>query len=64
MAKNRPKITFVTQPLKVGPEWHVIATNPSGQKEHITGFKSEAEAKEWLASDRCKSWLRAMGYAK
>jgi hypothetical protein len=64
MAKKRPKITLAVEPFRVEPEWHVIATNPSGQREHISGFKSEAEAKEWLASDRCKAWLRARGYAK
>ena len=25
-------------------QWRVIATHPSGQKEHIIGFATEAEA--------------------
>jgi hypothetical protein len=64
MAKNDPKITFEPKPLKVGPEWHVVATYPRGQKEHITGFHSEAEAIEWIAGEGCQAWLRARGYAE
>jgi hypothetical protein len=64
MAKDRQKVTFKPQPLKVGVDWHVIASFPSGQREHITGFKSEAEAVEWLASSRCQTWLVARGYAE
>jgi hypothetical protein len=64
MAKNVPKVTFDSEPLRVGSEWHLVATYPSGQREHVTGFKSEAEAIEWLASGRCQAWLKARGYAK
>ncbi len=28
----------------------VVATYPSQQQEHITGFQTEAAAEEWLAS--------------
>ncbi|MDR3420462.1 MAG: hypothetical protein P4L80_04345 [Xanthobacteraceae bacterium] len=62
MAENRPKITFETKPLKVGPEWHLVATFPSGQQEHITGFKTEAEAIGWLDGSRYQAWLKARGY--
>jgi hypothetical protein len=64
MAKNVPKVTFDPKPRKVGPEWHVVATYPSGQQEHITGFRTKAGALEWLASTRCQAWLKARGYAK
>jgi hypothetical protein len=57
-------VTFDSEPLWVGSEWHLVATYPSGQREHVTGFKSEAEAIEWLASGRCQAWLKARGYAK
>lgn len=56
------KITFEPRPLKVGPEWHVVATYPMGGQEHITGFKSEAEALDWLKSGRSAAWVRARGY--
>jgi len=48
--------------VKVGPEWHVVATYPMGGKEHIIGFRSEAEALAWMKSDRCAAWVKARGY--
>jgi hypothetical protein len=44
MAKPTGKITFAPQPIKFGPQWHVVG----GQQEHITGFKTEADALDWL----------------
>ncbi len=64
MAKNVPKVTFDPKPRKIGSGWRVVATYPSGQQEYITGFKTEAEAIEWLASSRCQAWLKARSYAK
>ena len=34
----------------------------SGQQEHVVGFHTATEAKEWLASKGCKAWLRTRGY--
>jgi hypothetical protein len=34
----------------------VVGTYPSGQQEHITGFKTEADALYWLANDS-PAWL-------
>jgi hypothetical protein len=57
------KITFDPKPLKIGTRWHIVATyHPSGQQEHITGFRDEAEAKEWLAGKGCQVWRKARGY--
>jgi len=64
MAKDVSKVTFNPKPLKSGTGWYVVATYPGGQQEHIPGFKTEAEAVEWLASSRCLAWLKARGYAK
>jgi hypothetical protein len=64
MVKHVPKVTFDPKPLKRGPECYLVATYPGGQEEHITGFKTEVEAIEWLASSRCQAWLKAPGYAK
>jgi hypothetical protein len=52
------KITFMPRRLKDDTEWCVVATYPTGHREHITGFKSEAEALDWIASDRCQTWLK------
>jgi hypothetical protein len=64
MAKDVSKVTFDPKPLTSGTGWYVVATYPGGQQEHIPGFKTEAEAVEWLASSRCQAWLKARGYAK
>jgi hypothetical protein len=64
MAKDVSKVTFDPRPLTSGTGWYVVATYRGGHQEHIPGFKTEAEALEWLASSRCQAWLKARGYAK
>jgi len=47
----------------VGAAWALVATHAlSRQQEHVIGFHSETEAKEWLASKGCKAWLKTRGY--
>jgi hypothetical protein len=57
----RDKIIFDPAPIKMGVAWHVRAVYPNNRGEHITGFASEAAAKEWIASDAAKEWLRSRG---
>jgi hypothetical protein len=38
--------------------------HPSGRREHVTGFRNAADAKEWLADKGCQAWLKARGYGK
>ena len=64
MVKDVPKVTFDPKPQRSGTGWYLVATYPGSQQEHIPGFKTEAEAVEWLASSRCQAWLKARGYAK
>jgi hypothetical protein len=60
---SRDKIIFDPVPIRFGVAWHVRAMDPSNQVvEHITGFASEAAAKEWIGSDDAKAWLRSRGY--
>ena len=56
MAKPAGKITLAPQPVKFGAQWHVVGTYPGGQQEHITGFKTEADALDWIANDSA-DWL-------
>ena len=56
MAKPTGEITLAAQPVKVGAQWHVVGTYPSGQQERITGFKTEADARDWIANDSA-DWL-------
>jgi len=63
MAISTDNVVFDREPLKVDRLWAVVATHPSGQQEHIVGFHTEAEAREWRASVGCEAWLRTRGYA-
>jgi hypothetical protein len=48
--------------LKAVNERQVVATFPTGQKQNIAGFKSEAEAVAWIGSPRCLAWIKVQGY--
>jgi hypothetical protein len=61
MAKAVGKIALDPKPMKVGREWHVLVTYPSGEREHIAGFKSEVDALDWIAEES-KAWLAKRGY--
>jgi hypothetical protein len=56
MAKPIGEITLAAQPVKVGIQWHVVGTYSGGQQEHITGFKTKADALDWIANDSA-DWL-------
>jgi len=63
VANSTDLVAFDRDPLRVDGVWAVVATHPSGQQEHIVGFHSEAEAKEWRVGVGCEAWLRTRGYA-
>jgi hypothetical protein len=63
MAQVRYRLTINPKPLKVGDKWHVRAAWPSGRPEKITGFKTEGEALDWIATSS-EAWLRGRGYPK
>jgi hypothetical protein len=48
-----------------GDDWRVAATWPDGTSEEIPGFKSETEAKEWIAN-RLQDWIdqKGQGYGQ
>jgi len=64
MRDSTTTVTFDPQPIRVGPgEWHIVATyHPSEKQEHISGFRDEVDAKEWLAGNGRQAWLKARGY--
>jgi hypothetical protein len=64
MAISTDNVVFDREPLRVDRLWAVVATHPSGQQEHIVGFHTEAEAREWRASVGREAWLRTRGYAE
>jgi hypothetical protein len=55
-------IAFEAVPLKVGTQWQVVATYPTGQKEQIGGFKDRTEAVTWIGGPQCLAWIKARGY--
>jgi hypothetical protein len=58
----RASTPIILEPLKLGDEWHVAARHPSGQKEYVRRFRTEIEAKKWVAR-KSKAWLKKRGYA-
>jgi hypothetical protein len=61
--KNSIRDKIIFYPIKFGVAWHVRAIYPNNQVvEHITGFASEAAAKEWIDSDDAEAWLLSRGY--
>jgi hypothetical protein len=55
-------IKFEALPLKSLAEWQVMLTYPDGQEEHVTGFRNETEALNWIGSSQCLEWVRARGF--
>ena len=53
---------IIVEPVKLGDEWHVLARHPSGQKEYVRRFRTETDAKKWIAR-KSKAWLKKRGYA-
>jgi hypothetical protein len=58
----QPSTFIIGQPVKLGDEWYVLARHPNGQQEHVRRFKTESEAKYWIAR-KSKAWLNKRGYA-
>jgi hypothetical protein len=56
-------VLFKAQEIRPG-DWQIRAFLPGGEIKYVTGFKSEASIEEWLASERCQTWLRDRGYGK
>jgi hypothetical protein len=56
MGRKVVSARFETRALKSGWGWFVYVTLPDGSEEHIVGFRSEAEANEWVAA-QSSAWL-------
>jgi len=54
MADPRPK--FLSEKIKKGAGWRVLATWPNGEFENIGAFRSEEEAVRWIAK-QSEVWL-------
>jgi hypothetical protein len=58
MIKPHQAPSFRPRELKAGTGWYVLVTWPNGEAEHVSGFSSALEAKDWIKT-QSKSWLKA-----
>jgi hypothetical protein len=60
-----PKIRIIFKIKRISEgDWQFEAHGPGAEIRYIKGFKSKAEADEWLAGTGRIDWLRSQGYAK
>ncbi len=59
----RTRVTFKYKRI-AEDDWEIEAHYPGVEIRTIKGFKSKAEADEWLQGTRRIDWLRSQGYAK
>ena len=57
MAKPRHEITFRPVEWKILPEWYVLVTLPDAKELRIGGFKTEADARAWIAKSSA-AWIK------
>jgi hypothetical protein len=62
MSKS-PRVVFKYKRIADG-DWQIEAHYPGVEIRLIKGFKSKAEADEWLQGSGRLDWLRSQGYAK
>jgi hypothetical protein len=62
MAKSA-RVIFKHQRIADG-EWQIEAHYAEAEIRYIKGFKSKAEADEWLNGPGRIDWLRSQGHAK
>jgi hypothetical protein len=58
MTDRAPDATFDPVQLKDGSGWYVRLTLPDGREPQIDGFKTEAEAQDWIKS-KSAEWLKS-----
>jgi hypothetical protein len=57
MAYFKSKVKFDAVPMTVGSGWYVLVTPPKEKQSQLGGFKTEDEAKAWIAQKSSK-WLK------
>jgi hypothetical protein len=59
----KARVVFKIKRIAEG-DWQFEANYPGAEIRYIKGFKSKAEADEWLTGTGRIDWLRSQGYAK
>ena len=57
MISTAGKTKFEAVQIKMGPEWYVRVALPNGERPTLGGFKTEAEAVEWIKHES-GVWLK------
>jgi hypothetical protein len=60
MSDIKPKAIFEAVLVTTGNCWYVLVAHPKGPQSHLGGFKTEIEAKGWIAT-RSADWLKEFG---
>jgi hypothetical protein len=60
MSDIKAKAIFEAVPMATGSGWYVLVTHPKGPQSHLGGFKTEIEAKGWIATQSAE-WLKDFG---
>ena len=63
MADSARDATFEAVEMKDGSGWYVRLTRPAMLPQQIGDFKTEAEARQWIADESAK-WLERYGVSK
>jgi hypothetical protein len=63
MADPARDATFEAVEMKDGSGWYVRLTRAAMLPQQIGDFKTEAEAREWIAAESAK-WLERYGVSK
>jgi hypothetical protein len=57
MVGSMPKTKFEPVQLKADPGWYVRITLPHGEQIQMSGFETEARARDWIAN-KAADWLK------
>jgi hypothetical protein len=57
MVGSKPKTKFEPVQLKAEQGWHVRITLPHGEQIQMSGFETEARARDWIAT-KAADWLK------
>jgi hypothetical protein len=56
MADTKPKVIFEPVKLQATPSWYVRVAFPNGEQTYVSGFITEAAAREWITL-KSAEWL-------
>ena len=57
MVGSKPKTKFESVQLKAEQGWYVRITLPHGEQIQMSGFETEARARDWIAT-KAADWLK------